>query len=200
MLRVGLTGGIACGKSVVAAILRELGCAVIEADALAHQLIEPGQPAHNEVRREFGEQILLPDGRIDRARLGTIVFADPEKLRRLNSIVHPRVSQELDKWMAEQERAGTRVAVLVAALLIEADYPKRLDRLVVAWCNPEQQMERLMARGLSREQAQQRIASQIPLEEKRRMADEQIDCSGTLEKTREQTEKLAARLKEMAVQ
>lgn len=198
MLRVGLTGGIACGKSVVAAILREQGCAVIEADALAHQLIEPGQPAYEEVRREFGEQILLPDGRVDRTKLGAIAFGDPQKLRLLNSIVHPRVSQELDKWMAAEERAGTRVAVTVAALLIEAGYPPRLDRLVVVWCNPEQQMERLMARGLSRDQALHRLASQMPLEEKRRMADDEIDCSGTLEQTRAQVEKLAEKLKQLA--
>jgi dephospho-CoA kinase len=198
MLRVGLTGGIACGKSTVAAMLRELSCTVIEADPLAHQLIEPGQPAYEEVRREFGAEVLGRDGRVDRGKLGAIVFRDSAKLQRLNQIVHPRMREELDRRLAELERSGVSIAVVEAALLVEAHYTERLDRLVVAWCRPEQQLERLLERGMSREEAERRIAAQMPIEQKRRLADDEIDCSGSLSRTREQTEALGERLRQMA--
>ena len=206
MLRVGLTGGIATGKSTVAAILRELGCHLLEADKIAHRFIEPGGAAYNDVVREFGPGILTPDGRVDRTKLGAIVFADPLRLARLNAIVHPHVLAEQDRELAAIERAEPHaIAVVEAALLIEAGYTDRLDCLVVTWCTPEQQLARLTrqdaglgaGRGLTLEQARQRIAAQLPLEEKRRMADEVIDCSGSLEHTREQTMALFARLKGM---
>lgn len=199
MLRVGLTGGIACGKSTVAAMLREHGCHVIEADPLAHEVMAPGTPAHSEVVREFGGEILDTQGAVDRKRLGAIVFADAEKRARLNAIIHPRVLAELQRRFADI--AGKHphgIAVVEAALLIEANYTPHLDVLVVAWCRPEQQMERLLARGLSREQAAQRIAAQMPLEEKKARADELIDCSGALEQTRAQVDALAARLRQRA--
>ncbi len=199
MLRVGLTGGIACGKSTVAALMKELGCSVIEADKLAHQLMEPGQPAYQEILHDFGDQILDANGRIDRRNLGEIVFHDPDRLKRLNEIVHPRVIQEQNRQLATWEREGSvRVAVVEAALLIEAGYHKHVDRLVVVWCRPEQQGERLQARGLTPEQIEQRIAAQMPLEEKRRLADDEVDCSGTLEATRQQVEKLVRRFKQLA--
>lgn len=198
MLRVGLTGGIACGKSTVAALMKEFGCRVLEADHLAHALMEPGQPAYREILRDFGEQILSTDGRIDRRALGEIVFREPNRLKRLNEIVHPRVIQEQDRQLAAWEREGVRVAVVEAALLIEAGYHERVDRLVVVWCRPEQQQERLQARGLTPEQIAQRIAAQMPLEKKQRLADDQIDCSGTLEATRQQVEQLVRRLKQLA--
>lgn len=198
MLRVGLTGGIACGKSTVAAIMRELGCVILEADPLAHQVMEPGQPAHGEVVKEFGRDILGADGRVDRKKLGAIVFADSARLQRLNRIIHPRVLEALDRRLAQLEREKqTRIAVVEAALLIEADYHRHLDVLVVAWCRPEQQVARLLERGLTPEQAGQRIAAQMPLEQKRRVADEQIDCSGTLSETRRQTEALVERLTQL---
>lgn len=201
MLRIGLTGGIGCGKSTVAAMLRELGCRVIEADKIAHQLIEPGQPAYEDVVREFGPGICAEGGRVDRAKLGSIVFADPRKLRRLNEIVHPRAVEAIDRELAELERKYPRdIAVVEAALLIESSYHERLDRLVVVWCEPEQQLERLMnrrtGRGLTREQALQRINAQMKLDQKRRMADDEIDCSGPLEATRRQVENLVARLRQ----
>ncbi len=200
MLRVGLTGGIATGKSTVAAILRELGCHLLEADKIAHNMIEPGAAAYDEVVREFGRDILASDGRVDRKTLGAIVFADPKRLARLNAIVHPLVLAQQDRELAAIERAEPRaIAVVEAALLIEAGYTDRLDVLIVTWCMPEQQLARLtqpgMGRGLTTEQARQRISAQMPLEEKRRMADEVIDCSGTLEHTREQTVALYAKLK-----
>ena len=198
MLRVGLTGGIACGKSTVAALMREFGCHVLEADKLAHQLMEPGQPAYLEILRDFGEQILSADQRINRAALGEVVFRDSKRLKRLNEIVHPRVIQEQDRQLAAWERDGVPVAVVEAALLIEAGYHKHVDRLVVVWCRPEQQWERLQARGLTSEQIAQRIAAQMPLEEKRRLADDEIDCSGTLEATRQQVEELVKKVKQLA--
>ena len=199
MLRLGLTGGIASGKSAVAAILREMGFAVLDADSLAHKLIEPGQSAYDEVVREFGPSILDESGRVDRAKLATVVFADREKLDRLNAIVHPRVKaailQQLDEWA----RNGARdVAFVEAALLVEAGYQKDLDGLVVAWSRPEQQLERLRARGLSDEEARRRIAAQLPVMEKLKFATEKIDCSSSLEDKRRQVEALAAKLRRHA--
>jgi dephospho-CoA kinase len=200
MLRVGLTGGIATGKTTVAAILREFGCHVIEADKIAHRMIEPGGAAYDEVLREFGSGILTPDGSVNRPKLGAIVFADPERLARLNAIVHPPVLAAQAEELAAIERADPHaISVVVAALLVEGGYYKNLDCLVVTWCTPSQQLERLThrdaARGLTIEQARRRIESQISQEEKRRLADEEIDCSGTLEHTREQVTALFAKLK-----
>ena len=202
MLRVGLTGGIASGKTTVAAMLRELGCHVIEADKIAHRLIESGGAAYNEVVREFGPGVLTSDGRVDRAKLGAIVFADASRLTRLNAIVHPPVLDAQDRELDAIERAEPHaIAVVEAALLIEAGYAPKLDCLVVTWCTPEQQLARLTQKGAGREltveQARQRIASQMPVEEKRRMADEVIDCSGSLEHTREQVVALVAKFKKM---
>ncbi len=195
MLRVGLTGGIASGKTTVARMLHGLGIPVLEADPLAHFLIEPGEPAYEEVVREFGREVLRPDGFVDRSKLGEIVFASRAKLERLNRIVHPGVLEAIERWFTELARSGgVRVAVVEAALLIESGYCSHLDRLVVAWCRPEQQLERLMVRGLTRQQAEQRIAAQMPVEEKRRLADDVIDCSGSLEDTRRQVRALVARL------
>ena len=133
MLRMGLTGGIASGKSAVAAMLRDLGFPVLDADSLAHRLIEPGQPAYEEVLREFGPGIKDGKGRIDRAKLGAIVFADRTKLNRLNAIVHPRVGEAVFRQFDEWTRQGTRDAAFVeAALLIESSIHKNLDGLVVA--------------------------------------------------------------------
>ena len=195
MLRLGLTGGIASGKSAVAAMLRELGFSVLDADSLAHKLIEPGLPAYQEVLREFGSTITDGQGRVDRAKLAALVFADRSKLDRLNAIVHPRVAEVVLQQFVEWQRNGTRVAAFVeAALLIESGIHRHLDGLVVAWCRPEQQLERLAARGLSEDEARRRIAAQMSVEEKLRHATEKIDCSGTLGQTRRQVEGLAAKL------
>jgi dephospho-CoA kinase len=196
MLRLGLTGGIASGKSAVSAMLREMGFAVLDADSLAHKLIEPGQPAYDEVLREFGTSITDPSGRVDRAKLSAIVFADRARLDRLNAIVHPRVAEVIVSQFEVWRRSGVRDAVFVeAALLIESGIHKQLDGLVVAWCNPEQQFERLLARGLSEAEARRRIAAQLPVEDKLRLAAEKIDCSGSLEQTRHQVEALAVKLR-----
>jgi dephospho-CoA kinase len=196
VLRLGLTGGIASGKSVVAATLRKSGFDVLNADALAHRLIEPGQPAYYDVGREFGPEIIAPNGHINRAKLGAIVFADAAKLARLNAIVHPRVEaaalRQLDEWAQSAEREA---AFIEAALLVEAGYQKILDGLVITWCRPEQQLERLLSRGLTESEARQRIAAQLPIDEKIRYATHRIDCSGTLDETRRQVQALAAKLR-----
>ena len=182
MLRLGLTGGIASGKSAVAAMLRELGFSVLDADSLAHKLIEPGQAAYEEVLREFGPTITDGQGRVDRAKLAALVFPNRAKLDRLNAMVHPRVAELVLRQFGEWQRNGTRDAAFVeAALLIESGIHKHLDGVVVAWCTPEQQLERLAARGLSEDEARRRIAAQMPVEEKLRLATERIDCSGALE-------------------
>ena len=196
MLRLGLTGGIASGKSAVAAMLRERGFVVLDADALAHKLIEPGHPAHEEVLREFGPEIADASGRVDRAKLAAIVFNDRAKLDRLNAIVHPRVAEFIFRQFDEWQRNGIRDAAFVeAALLIESGIHQKLDGLVVAWSRPEQQLERLIARGLSEAEARLRIAAQLPVEEKLHHATERIDCSGSLQETRRQVEALAAKLR-----
>jgi len=196
MLRLGLTGGIASGKTAVAAMLRELGFAVLDADSLAHKLIEPGEAAYDQVIREFSPTIIDSDNRINRPKLAAIVFADAAKLGRLNAILHPLVESIIHERFAEWSRNGTRDAAFVeAALLVEAGYHKDLDGLVITWCRPEQQLERLRARGFSDEDARRRIAAQMPVADKLRYATAKIDCSGSLEDTRKQVEALAAKLR-----
>jgi dephospho-CoA kinase len=196
MKRIGITGGIASGKSAVAGMLREMGFHVLDADALGHTLMEPGTQAYDEIVREFGAGVTGADGRIDRGKLGAMVFANRGKLERLNGILHPRVEEEIVRRFGEWERGGVRDAAFVeAALLVEAGYQKNLDGLVVAWCRPEQQMERLLARGLSEEEARRRIAAQMPAEEKLKFATEKMDCSGSMQETRRQVEELAKKLR-----
>ncbi len=203
MLSVGLTGGIGCGKSTVAAMMSELGCHVLNADRMAHALIAPGEPAYDEIRRQFGPNVLAADGSIDRARLAAVVFADAAKLASLNAIVHPLVLRELDRELERLSRIDPHgVAVIEAALLIESGYNQRLDRLVLVTCTREQQLERLtnpaFGRAMSREQAEKRIAAQMPLEEKRKLAHDEIDCSGSLEYTKRQVRMLVEQFRQMA--
>jgi dephospho-CoA kinase len=199
MKRLGLTGGIASGKSTVAAMLGDLGFPILSADLTSHKLMEPGQPAHDEILREFGPDIVGANGQIDRGRLATIVFADPAKLARLNSILHPRVEkimlQQFDDW----EHGGIRDAAFVeAALLIEAGFDKKLDGLVVTWCEPAQQLERLRTRGMSDIEAKRRISAQMPVAEKLQHATYTIDCSRTIAETRAQVQALAATLRKLS--
>ena len=192
MLRVGLTGGIGCGKSTVAAMMRELGCRVLDADLLARELIEPSELAFQEIVSTFGPEVVAADGRIDRPRLARIVFSDPSKLARLNQIVHPRVVARQEEWLRETAQADPHaVAVIEAALLVEAGAHAKLDRLVVVWCDSGQQIARLtepLGRAMSVEDATGRIAAQMPLDQKRRMATDEIDNSGTREATQAASE------------
>lgn len=197
MLRVGLTGGIASGKSTVAEMLRERDVPVLEADPLGHELLEPGQAAYDEVVREFGKEVLDPNGKVNRSKLGGIVFADAQKRARLNQILHPRILDVVRKWFAALDGPDApEFAVVEAALIIEAGYNKELDKVIVCWCRPEQQLERLEERGLSVEDARRRIAAQMPMDEKRRLASEQIDCSGTIAETQRQLAGVLERLKQ----
>jgi dephospho-CoA kinase len=195
MLRYGLTGGIASGKSTVAGMLREVGFPVIEADRLAHQVMEPGQPAYDEVVSLFGDTILDSDQHINRSSLAAIVFNDHEQLTQLNGIIHPRVEEELLRQFTVLELSERYPAAFVeAALIFEAGLHKKLDGVVVAWCLPEQQLARLMERGLSEIEAGKRIAAQMPVAAKLALATERIDCSGPLEETRRQVEVFAKEL------
>lgn len=197
VLRLGLTGGIASGKSAVAAMLRDMGFPVLSADLASHKLMEPGQPAHDEILQAFGPTIVAADGQIDRAKLAALVFADAAKLTLLNAILHPRVEKIMLQQFEDWQRSGIRDAGFVeAALLVEAGFDKHLDGLVVAWCEPNQQLERLRARGMSEIDARRRLAAQMPVEEKRKRATYLIDCSRTIAETLAQVQALAAKLRQ----
>lgn len=187
MLKVGLTGSIAVGKSYVLSVLAELGCVTFDADKIAHLAMEPGRPAYDDILREFGESVLTADGSIDRKKLGTIVFADETRRTRLNEIVHPRVIEEQNRLLSEAEaRDPIGIVVIDAALMIESGGYKRFDKLIVVYCDRETQAERLMRRAnITREDAEQRIAAQMTSEEKLRYADYRINTAGTFEETRQ---------------
>jgi dephospho-CoA kinase len=189
MIRAGLTGGLASGKSFVARILEELGCYVVRADELGHEVLLPGGEAYDGVVAEFGRDILAPDETIDRRKLAGRVFNNPDKLAKLNSLVHPAVFRREDEFIANVSRSDpSGIIVVEAAILIETGSYRRFDRLILAVCTPEQQVERAMHRdGSTREEALARLSRQMPLEEKRKFADYVIDTSGAKEKTIEQT-------------
>jgi dephospho-CoA kinase len=200
MLKVGLTGGIATGKSTVAAMLRARDSMVLELDSIGHAFLEPDQPASEQIVREFGREILSINGAIERAKLGAIVFADPAKRNRLNAILHPLILDVSKKWFVALDRpGGPEFAVVEAALILEAGYNKELDRIVVCWCSRTQQLARLNARGFSREEALARIDAQMPIDEKRKLADDVIDCSRTLKETEQQVSGLIEKFKQLAV-
>jgi len=185
---VGLSGGIATGKSTVAALFAELGAYVIDADALAREVVAPGGKAYAAVVSRFGSPILARDGSIDRPALASVVFADAEARRDLERIVHPEVLAEAERRFRSAERdTGCRVAILDAALLVETGAWRDLDRLIVVHCPPDVQLARLMKRnGLTADEARARIDAQAPLADKLARADYRIDTSGPLESTREQ--------------
>jgi dephospho-CoA kinase len=196
VLKVGLTGGIACGKTVVRRRLEERGIPTLDADAVVHHLLQAGTEVTRQIAETFGEEVIAPDGSVDRKALGAIVFSDEEERKKLNAIVHPGVWREIERFFEEREKAADPAAVVDAALMIETGSYRRYDRLVVVHCRPELQLERLMARdGLSREDAERRIRSQMPLEEKRPFADFLIDTSGSIEETFAQADALASRLR-----
>jgi dephospho-CoA kinase len=192
MLRVGLTGGLASGKTFVGSVFASLGCLVVRADELGHEVLLPGGEAYDAVVAEFGREILNPDGTIQRRALAALVFHSPERLAVLNALVHPPVrarTERLIRDFAAQHPDG--IAVIEAAILVETGSSKKYDRLVVAVCGDEQQIERAMARDHStREEVMDRLSRQMPLSEKVKYADYVIDTSGTKEHTIEQTKKV----------
>jgi dephospho-CoA kinase len=200
MLRVGLTGSIAVGKSFVSSELAGLGCHVLDADETARAVVAPGTEGWRAVASTFGAGVVGADGELDRARLGAMVFADERKRRLLNSILHPLIIAAQDAWVGARERADPKgIAVVDAALMIETGSYKRFDQIVVVHCRPEVQLERLMKRNrLSREEAARRIAAQMPQEEKVRHADFLIDSSAGFDDTRCQIAEVCKRLRELA--
>jgi len=198
VLRVGLTGGIACGKSVVLRELGACGLATVDLDVVAHEVMAPGGRAYPGVVDAFGPRVLAADGTIDRIALGAIVFADEAARLTLNGIVHPVVRAEEAERTRALAGAGHEIVVTDAALLVEAGVHLRFDRLVVVHCAPQTQRQRLRDRdGLSDEEARARIETQMPLEEKRRFAHFEVDTGGALAATAETTRRLAGVLKEL---
>lgn len=200
MLLVGLTGGIASGKSLVSRVFKDLGAHIIDADRIVHELLAPGEPVWEEVVKYFGRDVLQPDQCIDRRRLGEIVFRDGEKRAWLNRCIHPRV---FDVYQAHVRRlrqaAGNAVVVFDAALLIETGYHKKMDRVVVVYAGPEQQLKRLRERDrFTEDEALARIRSQMPLGEKREHADFVIENTGDREETERRARTVFAELKREA--
>jgi dephospho-CoA kinase len=189
MLRVGLTGGLASGKSFVGEAFERLGCHLIKADDLGHEVVLPGGEAYAAVVREFGPQILDPGGTINRRKLAAEVFDRPDRLAVLNGLVHPPVRRREEALLAEIAAEDPEAIVVVeAAILIETGSYARFERLILAVCTREQQIERAMARGLTREEALARLERQMSLDEKRKYADYIIDTSGTKEDTLRQVD------------
>ncbi|MBI2941337.1 MAG: dephospho-CoA kinase [Chloroflexi bacterium] len=191
---MGLTGNIGCGKSTIARMLAERGAFVIDADRVAHELMAPHSPVWERIVAGFGPGILRPDDQIDRRALGSIVFDDPAALTRLEQIVHPAVVERVEEMLRSSGAPmAVAMAVVEAIKLIESGMHRRCDSLWVVTCQPEQQLERVMGRGLSREQALARINAQPPQAEKVALADEVIDNSGSLEDTQRQVEEASRR-------
>jgi len=201
MAYFGLTGSVASGKSTAARMFEGLGARIIDADLIGHEVLGSSLSAYQEIVHRFGDDILDSSGEIDRKQLGALVFSDPKKLKELNAIVHPKIIERVEQLAEELTAAHPQDVILVdAALIFEAGIGANFRKVIVAWCRTEQQIERLMAKtGISREAAEQRIASQMPAEEKRRRADFLIDCSGSIESTRAQVESLYPTLQRLIV-
>jgi dephospho-CoA kinase len=199
VLRIGLTGGLATGKSFVGKTLAECGCALLKADQLGHEVLSPRGEAYAAVLREFGAAILDSDGTINRRRLGTEVFGHPGRLARLNALVHPHVIAREERWMKAVEAGSPQaIAVVEAAILIETGSYRRFDRLVLTVCTNEQQIERAMKRdGMLREEVEERLRQQMPLEEKRKFAHYVVDTSQAKERTAEQVRTLYQELRSL---
>jgi dephospho-CoA kinase len=188
---IGLTGGIASGKTSVAAFLARLGAAVVDADLLAREIVEPGEPALELIVAAFGKEVLNRDGTLNRAALGEIVFSDPAARRTLEAITHPAIRARADQKLALLREAGVATAFYVAPLLIEAGNAARVDEIWVVYLDRESQLARLMVRdSLGREAALRRIASQMPMEEKKKLGQVVIDNRGTREELEAQVVRL----------
>ena len=203
VLRVALTGGVACGKSTVARMFAELGAQVVDADRLVHELYRKGEPVYHELVRHFGEGILREEGEIDRARLATLAF-DGGRVAELNAIVHPAVGRRQREWIEQAARGRPDAITMVeAALTLEAGGKSRYDRIIVVTCLPEQKVTRYavrhgIAEAAARTEVERRSKAQMSDAEKAALADFVVDNSGTLEATRLQVEKIFAALKPLA--
>jgi dephospho-CoA kinase len=200
MLRVGLTGSIAVGKSFVTSILSGLGCRTLDADETAREVVLPGSPGLAAVATAFGPDVLNPDGTLNRQQLGGIIFADEEKRQNLNHILHPFIIARQDEIMRGWEQEDPNgIGIIDAALMIESGGYRRFDKLIVVHCRPEVQLERLMLRsGLARDEAQARIDAQMPQAEKQKYADYLIDTSDGFEPTQKRTQEVYNDLRRLA--
>jgi dephospho-CoA kinase len=208
MLKVGLTGGIAAGKSVVGEMFVGLGAQLVQADRIAHSLMQPGEAVYNEVVRHFGREILDPDGTVNRAKLAEVAFGSStgregervSRIEELNRIVHPAVIRSQNGWMQEMGRRDPQaIAIVEAALILEAGAGDHFDRLIVVTCSAEQRASRFAARQkidleAARGEVARRMAAQLPDEEKIKASDFVIDNSGSLDKTREQVKQVWEKL------
>ncbi len=201
MISAGLTGGIGCGKSTVAALFASLGAATLNSDEIGRQMMQPGHVVYDRIVSGFGTEVVDAGGRLDRAKLANIVFHDPEKLKHLNAIVHAPVLREIDRQVQLNRQKNPDSVVLVeSAVLFEAGQTRRFDKMVVVWCTPEQQMQRCVANfKLPVADIESRMAAQIPPEEKKKRADFVIDTSTTIEDTNRQVREVFAQLLTLAV-
>lgn len=200
MLKIGLTGSIAVGKTFVTEVFRELGCFVLDADKTAREVVETGTIGWQKIVENFGRKVLNADDSLNRAALGAIVFADAEKRQLLNSILHPLVFDSQNEWLTRVEAENSKaIAIIDAALMIESGGYKRFDKIIVVWCQPDIQIERLMKRNnFSPEEAVQRIAAQMPQDEKKRYADFLIETTAGFDEAKRQTERVFEKLIELA--
>ena len=191
MRLIGLTGGIASGKSTVARLLERLGASVVDADLLAREVVEPGEEALKAIAHRFGEEVLNSDGTLNRARLGEMVFSDPTARRDLEAITHPAIRKKADERIARLESAGVETAFYMAPLLFEVGLAPRFPEIWVVYVSPETQLERLMSRdGLERAAALARISSQMPMEQKKALGQVVVDNSGSKEELEAQVKRL----------
>ena len=202
MLIVGLTGGVASGKSTISNILREEGAYLIDADQIARDLVRPYTPTFHELIKTFGEEILQPDGSIHRKKLAAIIFSSSEKRGLLNRILHPRIKEETQRQLKEiGQKDPEAVVVIDAALLVETGDYREMDRVIVVYSTKAQQIERSRERdGASEEEAQRIVSAQMPPEEKLNVADFVIRNEGSLEETRQKTQEVFRELKRLALQ
>lgn len=190
ILRVGLTGGIASGKSTIARMFAELGCVVVDADAIVARLYLRGNAGHDALVNAYGAEILRADGEIDRQKLADIAFTSPEGSRKLNALIHPLVHAEQARMFAEAESGEDRVMIVEATLLLESGGRDRYDRIVVVDVDPEVQIARGVARGMTREEVTRRMAHQMPRDERLRYADYVVDNSGDLRQAEQETRRV----------
>ena len=202
MLIVGLTGGVASGKTAVSRVLREEGAYIIDADQIARELVQPHKPAWNELVRAFGKEILQEDGSIHRRKLADKVFTDPEQKKALNQILHPRIKEEMDRRTKEiGQKDPEAIVVIDAPLLVELGVYRKVDQLIVITSTQMQQMERLKERdGRSPEEALRLFSSQMPVEEKVKLADFVIRNEGSLEETKKRAKEVFKELKKVMLQ